>query len=242
MEFTSIYLSAIVLGFLGSFHCAGMCGPIALMLSTNQSTNNRIAFLGRMYYNFGRLTSYLMIGLLFGMLGMTFSLYGFQSYLSVISGLILLLFFLFSFSSVFRYKVAQLTSAWQWPFKSVLKRFFISKSPAAQYGIGVINGFLPCGLVYVAATAAIAQGSIQGSMAYMFFFGSGTFPIMILISFTASLCNISFTRLVNKIFPYLSFAMALFLIYRGTFMKVDSECHQQAHPPRMESCTSPMNK
>ena len=82
--------SAIIFGLLGSFHCIGMCGPIAFMLPVNR-TNNTKRILQVSFYHIGRLVTYGILGLLFGFLGKGFYLFGFQQYLSIIIGVIMIL-------------------------------------------------------------------------------------------------------------------------------------------------------
>ncbi len=75
-------LSALIFGLLGSFHCIGMCGPIAFMLPLDR--NNRVRRISQIFlYHFGRLLTYSIIGLLFGFLGKSFYLFGIQQYLSI---------------------------------------------------------------------------------------------------------------------------------------------------------------
>ena len=84
----ALYLSALTLGFLGSFHCAGMCGPIALMLPKS-SGNKAQVLAGRFIYNSGRVFTYIVIGLFFGLLGMAIAMRGFQRELSVLTGVVI---------------------------------------------------------------------------------------------------------------------------------------------------------
>jgi sulfite exporter TauE/SafE len=237
-EYT-FYYAALLLGFLGSFHCVGMCGPIALMLPANKLDNRSVAFFGRLTYNIGRMITYMFIGMLFGLLGAAFVLNGFQKQLSIISGVILLLVAVFTLIPSTRKKVLGVSSKINIPFRGVLKKLFSGKTTLHHFGIGVINGFLPCGFVYVATAGAINSGSVLNSVMYMAFFGLGTFPVMLLVSYAASWCNFSLSHYVTKATPWISAALALFLIYRGTFMNINSDCHKHSHPPVMIECSKP---
>ena len=82
--------SAFLIGLFGSFHCIGMCGPIALALPVSQ--NNKVGLvLGRVLYNVGRAITYSAIGLVFGLLGQSLSLAGFQQSVSIVAGVLILL-------------------------------------------------------------------------------------------------------------------------------------------------------
>src|ERR1700752_1363380 len=82
-------LAALSLGFFGSFHCIGMCGPIALAIPVyNQNKFHKTASI--IFYNAGRIFTYSLLGVLFGLIGQGFALAGLQQLLSVTLGLIIL--------------------------------------------------------------------------------------------------------------------------------------------------------
>jgi sulfite exporter TauE/SafE len=83
------YLSAWIVGFLGSFHCAGMCGPLAMALPVNRDKPASV-FAGRLLYNAGRITTYMLLGMVAGLLGHTLAMAGFQKTLSIASGVLIL--------------------------------------------------------------------------------------------------------------------------------------------------------
>ena len=108
-----------------------------------------------------------------------------------------------------------------------LKKLFALKTYPALFMIGVLNGLLPCGFVYLAIAGAAAAGTVGGSMLYMALFGLGTFPIMMTISVMANFIGIKFRRIFNKISPFIAVVLALFLIYRGTEMKTANCCDEK---------------
>ncbi len=220
----ALYFSALTLGFLGSFHCAGMCGPIALMLPSEQTSPSKIAT-AKLLYNFGRVTTYVFIGLLFGSLGMTISLQGFQRELSVLTGVIILVTVILSTSKKQKLIEYKITNAYTSPLRRQLKKLFSKKSPLSLFLIGVINGLLPCGFVYLAAAGATSAGTVNGAVAYMFLFGLGTFPVMMALSLAANYLGIKFRNVFSRVSPFIAVALALFLIYRGTDMKLPNNLH-----------------
>ena len=151
-EWLFVLLSGYGIGLFGSFHCIGMCGPIALSLPIHQFQPVQ-KIVSVLFYNFGRSISYAIFGMLFGLIGSTFTFFKIQQFLSIFSGILLLLLFLnqrygkvnFSIFYLFTSKIKNQLGVYLKSEKSVLSYLFI----------GVLNGFLPCGLVYVAIAAAI---------------------------------------------------------------------------------------
>jgi len=206
--------SAFLIGLFGSFHCIGMCGPIALALPIqNKSTINLIS--GRLLYNVGRAITYAVIGLLFGLIGQSLSLAGFQQSVSIIAGILILLMVLLP--SKFSQKLYLLKPAYG--FTNFLKRKFRvllkQKSIASTFFIGLLNGILPCGLVYIAVAGAIATGHYLDGAAYMFVFGIGTLPIMLAVSLAGNFISINVRRRINNMIPAFMIILAFLFILRG---------------------------
>ncbi|MEO8446369.1 MAG: sulfite exporter TauE/SafE family protein, partial [bacterium] len=104
--------------------------------------------------------------------------------------------------------------------------------------IGVLNGLLPCGFVYLAIAGATAAGSFTGGIFFMFLFGLGTFPMMMALSVLSNFLGIKFRKVFAKASPFISIALALLLIYRGTDMKT-SACNEPANAFKMVYCVTP---
>ncbi len=202
--------TAFALGIVGSLHCAGMCGPLILALPVPGGSRNAF-FLSRAVYHLGRLAMYCMIGAIFGLLGKTMALAGWQRWLSLAAGGAILVGLLLH--SRLRLK----GSAFQavvW-LKSIFGQLLHRKSLAASFGLGAINGLLPCGLVYVAGAGAAATGNPPGGVAYMIAFGLGTLPMMLGISLAGRrLHALAFPR-VQKLIPVSVFLVAMLLLLRG---------------------------
>jgi uncharacterized protein len=219
----ALYLSAFTLGFLGSFHCAGMCGPIALMLPKS-SGNKAQVLAGRFIYNAGRIFTYVVIGLFFGLLGMAVAMRGFQKELSVLTGVIIAVTVVLSAGKKERTKAYTESNRYTGAIRKYLKKLFAIKSYLSLFLIGALNGLLPCGFVYLAIAGAASTGSIAGGMLYMSLFGLGTFPIMMMITLMANYAGLRFRKVFTKVSPVIAIALAFFLIYRGTDMKTDDCC------------------
>ena len=207
-----VIASGFMIGILGSFHCVGMCGPLALSLPIHQlSTFNKSFAIG--LYNLGRSLSYAAMGVVFGLLGMSFSIFKMQQWLSVGAGLMILILLLLNQFGT--YKVNFLSQLSQ-NVKTKLSEYLRADKTASSYfSIGMMNGFLPCGLVYVAIAAAIASGTVLKSSITMFVFGMGTIPVMALTMVFGKFISINFRNTLNKMTPYFIMGLAILLILRG---------------------------
>ena len=217
------YASALLLGFLGSFHCAGMCGPIALALPLNRSSRSGI-ITGRLIYNTGRIITYMLLGFVAGLIGHGIAWAGFQKGLSLVSGILILLIAMGSLyltsMKISNPILTSISAAIRKPFR----KLFRQHSYSAMLGIGLLNGILPCGFVYMATVAAAASGNLQQSVGYMAFFGAGTLPVMFFLSIAGNFFGLKFNRMVKKATPFVAMAVAIFLISRG-LTPVYTCCH-----------------
>lgn len=206
--------SAFMIGFFGSLHCLGMCGPVVLALPGDYS--RKIYFLfGRVIYNTGRILSYTAIGLVLGLFGRGFSLFGFQRYLSVALGLFILGALAMGYLGKKTKKESALFSAYNNKIKSLFARFIRNSSLPSMFILGILNGLLPCGLVYVAAAGAVVTSGIVNSAFYMILFGLGTLPMMLFASLFGRLISLNIRKKLNRLVPYFVSAMAFILILRG---------------------------
>ena len=207
-------ISALIFGLLGSFHCVGMCGPIAFLLPVDHKNNVRK--LGQIsLYHFGRLSSYAIIGLLFGLLGKGFSLFGLQQQLSILVGILMILVILLPYKKFSKYNGSKPIFKIVSKVKSNLGKQLKRKSPDTFYTIGFLNGFLPCGLVYMAVFGAIASGTaLEGSL-YMGFFGLGTIPLMTTAIYLENFINLNIRSKIRKAVPVFVILIGLLFILRG---------------------------
>lgn len=216
-------ISALSLGFLGSFHCLGMCGPIALSLPVVDG-DARHFYLGRLMYQLGRVTMYMLLGVIAGLIGISFQLKGLQSDLSIFSGILIILVVLFLNDKLLS-KVNGRLVKMSFRIKSVIGNYIKKKSFTAMYVVGLVNGILPCGFVYLAMAGAISYGGITNAALYMLLFGLGTLPLMYIVAVSQNIFSPKIKLSINKLSPFIAIALALFLIHRGSTMKsVDGDC------------------
>ncbi len=207
-------IAAFTIGVIGSFHCVGMCGPLALALPVKDGSIYS-KFIGTLLYNGGRIVTYSLFGVVMGSIGQGISLLGFQQWLSIAAGTLILLLVILPklFPAYFSGKnIAGLF------FEKIRKKFgqlFFSKNKSTLFSIGFLNGFLPCGLVYLALAGATATGSIGKSTIFMAAFGAGTLPVMWTISFWGNYINVGIRQRIRKMYPYMMMLMACLLILRG---------------------------
>ena len=202
--------SALIFGLLGSFHCVGMCGPIALMLPVSRD-NEAKKFLQVMLYHLGRLLAYSIIGLAVGLVGKSLNLFGFQQQLSIAMGVLMILVVLKPHRFLKPVRFTRFISRIQSSLGQALKK----KSPDTFFTIGFLNGFLPCGLVYMAVFGAVAAGGLfQGSL-YMLLFGVGTIPLMTTAVYSKGLLNRIPQKKVRRLVPVFVAAVGILFILRG---------------------------
>lgn len=205
--------SAFITGLAGSLHCIGMCGPLALSLPVSHNNSlSRIS--GGLIYNSGRILSYTSMGLICGSLGNLIIATRWQSSLSITLGIIILLYLLFP-KKYFYFSTATILGKPFTLLRQQLGKLFQSKKLSSLLFIGVLNGFLPCGLVYLALTSAVISASPVNGGLFMLFFGLGTFPMMFATVFIGNYLNQSIRQKIQKAVPALLFFMAVLLILRG---------------------------
>ncbi|MGO8766477.1 MAG: sulfite exporter TauE/SafE family protein [Limisphaerales bacterium] len=201
---------AFILGLFGSLHCAGMCGPLVLALPSAGQT--RMGYLvGRIAYNTGRLLTYCAIGLVFGLIGRSFVLAGIQRWVSISLGILLLIGLLASRKLAFSFPVIRLVEKLKFLMAGRLRHH----SVGSLMILGLLNGLLPCGLVYIAAAAATITGGILPSAAFMLAFGMGTLPMLVAIGLLGRLFPVKLRLKWVKAVPVAVFVLAMLLILRG---------------------------
>jgi len=201
---------AFSLGFVGSLHCAAMCGPLALALPSYGSSP--VSFTaGRFGYNLGRVITYCLLGIVFGLVGKTLFLVGIQRWASIGLGIALLTGLFASRRLALWQPVTMLVNR----LKSGIYGLLHRRSFGSLVALGLLNGLLPCGLVYVAGAGATATGGVLTGMIYMAAFGVGTMPMMLAIGLSGKLVPISFRLKLQKAIPVSVFLLAALLILRG---------------------------
>jgi hypothetical protein len=208
------FITPLTIGLIGSFHCIGMCGPIVVALPLKKhSMLSKIT--GAVLYNSGRVLTYSILGILFGLLGKGIHMAGFQQWTSILLGVAMIISVLFPF--VFREKItiSGLFSGFAARLIIKLKKLFTDRSYFSLLMIGLLNGLLPCGLVYVAIAGAINSGNILSGALFMMLFGIGTIPLLLIATLASDAIGQKVRSKMQKVVPYFVFMLGVLFILRG---------------------------
>ena len=203
-------LTGFLLGLLGSFHCIGMCGPLVLALPASANF-----VLSRTIYNLGRVVAYGFFGLVLGFIGSRLNLSGLQQIVSITLGALIILTVLVPAQFKSRFLAPIGFEKILLVLKKNISAFYRSNNLSANLGIGILNGFLPCGFVYVALSGALIVGNAAVSSLFMIMFGIGTIPAMFAVSFAGKIISVSFRNRVKRFVTAISLIIALLFILRG---------------------------
>jgi sulfite exporter TauE/SafE len=207
-------VSALILGLLGSLHCVGMCGPIAFMLPVDRSNSfKKVSQIG--VYHVGRLLAYSLIGLVFGLVGKSLYIFGFQQQLSIAIGVLMIILVLLPYKMVGKYNLSRPLQTIITKVKSNLGQALKKKTADTFITIGFLNGFLPCGLVYMAVFGAVATGSLLEGSLYMLLFGLGTIPLMTSAIYLGKFLNTTVKQRIQKAIPIVVVLIGALFILRG---------------------------
>lgn len=206
--------TAFFFGLISSFHCIGMCGPIAMMLPVDR--NNPTKKVTQIItYHIGRLTAYATIGLVFGLVGKGFFMAGIQQNLSIFIGIAMIAVILIPEKIFAKYNFSKPVFVLISKIKTTLGSQFRNKSYKSLFTIGLLNGFLPCGMVYVALFGAIAMQNAGFGVLYMVLFGLGTVPMMSSVIYINSYLTIPIRNKIQKVIPYVAVIIGVLFILRG---------------------------
>ena len=207
-------LPAFLLGLISSFHCVGMCGPLAMALPVEHfsPTQKRISIF---LYHTGRIANYTLLGLLFGVLGRHIFIAGFQQWGSIVLGSLILLVVLIQ--KLFKHSYTpRFIQSFTDILHGIIRYLWGMHSSISSFLLGMTNGLLPCGMVYFALAGALSNATITGSILFMILFGLGTLPLMLSVHFAGtSFLTISFRNKARKLVPVFVGCMGVLLILRG---------------------------
>lgn len=208
-----VLIPGFLLGLVSSFHCVGMCGPVALLIPVNHATpGGKLRAI--LSYNMGRVITYVLLGSLLGLLGRRFYIAGFQQIFSIILGSVILLV-LISFILNKRFFHLQPSGILFKPVQKFIAKQMNSQHPLAAFFTGMANGLLPCGMVYFAIISALATGGMVSGALFMFAFGLGTVPLMLLVGYFGSFVNIHIRKKIQVATPFFIASIGVLLILRG---------------------------
>lgn len=206
-------LAGFIIGLTSNFHCIGMCGPIAMAIPVNRKSNLTILS-DALQYNFGRIITYSLLGLLVGFIGLSIKTFGVLQWLSILAGIGLILFAWQKYlHALFPFKIPSFKI--QATLNKGLGKIIRSHSPFKLLLLGGLNGLLPCGMVFVALSNAILTGDILYSSLAMLAFGVGTLPAMMAVVFMMNKISTSTRKKMSRAVPYLLTVVGLLIILRG---------------------------
>lgn len=206
--------AALVLGVLGSLHCLGMCGPIAFMLPLDREYKGK-KLMQLFLYHLGRLLAYGLLGLVFGVVGKGLYLFGIQQKLSIGIGVLMIAIVVIPAKHLNRFKLTTPIYKVIGRVKSALGKAIKKKTADTFLTIGFLNGFLPCGLVYMALLGAIALATPTQGALYMMLFGVGTIPLMTSAVFFSALLKGNTKQRIQKWIPAFVVVIGVLFILRG---------------------------
>jgi len=216
-----MWWTALLLGLAGSIHCIGMCGPIAMALPLT-AREKTIVVVQSLLYNFGRITTYALMGFLFGLMGWGVALVGYQNLLSIGIGMVLLVAALFTLSLDRKLLTQPFFTRFFNLIKNKLSQLLTIRGQGSAFRIGLLNGLLPCGLVYIALAGSVATGNHFKGALYMATFGLGTIPLMLSVMVFGKWFRQWIIRF-QRFAPYGLFAFGVFLIYRGLVVDIPAD-------------------
>jgi len=233
--------AAVTLGLLGSMHCIGMCGPLVLAVPST-ARSRMVFFVERIIYNVGRTVTYGVMGAVLGLIGKGIMV-NVQQDISIVVGVLILV--TVGIPLALRSRLEQL-SPLKMTYQFVKEKFSAllqKRGTAALFFLGMVNGLLPCGLVYTALIGATAVADLWKSSLFMMVFGMGTIPALVVISMTGRLLTLKYRSLLTRAIPYVSIMVALILILRGLNLgipllspKVTQSAGQSGSQPDVECC------
>jgi len=214
---------ALTLGLVGSLHCVGMCGPLAIGICCRGQQTGVEQFKTTVLYNVGRIITYAVLGVFFGLFSQLIYLTSLQKTLSIALGVILVLSFIFSFNIDHWISKSKAGSFVYEKVNGLISRILQKSQRYNPFYLGLASGLLPCGLVYLALAGALSSGSSMDGMLFMLAFGLGTIPALMALSYSASLLKKKKRFNLNRILSFVSLFFGLFLIYRGFMVNAPEE-------------------
>jgi len=217
--------TVFVIGFLGGFgHCIGMCGGFVMTYTLRIQENDVITHPSRwqvlsphLLYNSGRVLTYVILGEIFGFLGgsmgVIFAMRDFQGILEVFAGSVMVLMGIELAGWI--PNVAPDSFPGVSKFKNLVHSMFNRVNRRSIFVLGIVLGFIPCGLVYAAGAKAAATQSVTGGMLTMLMFGLGTFPAMVITGLTVNIISIKLRHRLYRIAALLVMILGVLTILRG---------------------------
>ena len=214
MSVQEIISVAFIMGGVGSLHCVGMCGPIAMALPLSDRSNNG-RLLAAIIYNSGRILTYTWLGLVLGLAGDYVISPQIQSTVSIVFGVLIAVFLFLPMPIKKKADSIAPVQRFFLQLRKALGSLLSKQSNSSLFGIGMLNGLLPCGMIYLALGSSFLTGSALKGALFMASFGLGTFPLMMAAVFFGSYLNQTLRLRIRKLVPVFLFVMAALLVLRG---------------------------
>ena len=216
---SSFYWSALILGIVANLHCFAMCGPIAMSVPINRKSEFTI-LTSSFFYQTGRILMYSILGFAVGFIGFGIHLVGILQGLSIIAGIGIILY-------AWRYQL--LGEGADKLFKTTLPynlnsrmmgKIAKNKSPFKPLLLGMLNGILPCGMVYTALITSLLTGNAVSGSISMLFFGLGTYPTMIVLMYLTQKTATRFRSKINRYLPIILTLVGMLIVLRGMNLNI----------------------
>lgn len=214
MEITEVISIGFLMGSVGNLHCIGMCGPIAMALPLGDRTTGSRLY-GGAIYNAGRIFTYTWLGLTLGLVGGFLVTPKIQSTLSLIFGAAILLYLFLPATVKKSFAKSSPAQGFFLNLRKQLGKLLSTPTNSSLFGIGMLNGLLPCGMIYLALTSSFLTGSLLRGGLFMASFGLGTFPAMLAAVFFGSYLHQQVRVNLRRTIPVFLACMAALLVLRG---------------------------
>ncbi|RZM21603.1 MAG: sulfite exporter TauE/SafE family protein [Pedobacter sp.] len=201
---------AFLIGLLGSVHCVAMCGPLAFAVPVQQLGWLPLLW-NKLVYQLGRIISYCLLGSIVGLVGAQIWQAGFQQGLSILSGILIIMA---ACSRLFKLRILKGQGFRSLEFFNRVFGYAL-KHKANHLIVGMINGFLPCGFVYLALAGALNTKTMFDGVSYMFWFGLGTVPMMLIATVAIGFVSLRIRQKLNSMMPYAMLLLGIWFIFRG---------------------------
>lgn len=223
-------IAGFTLGAAGSLHCMGMCGPLSMALPVHHFSRSG-KLLALLLYQTGRILTYAMIGLLFGLAGRTLYIAGYQQWFSVIMGSLVLLLALLYFVQKRNIRVPLLSKMYMGVQQLIIRVLKSSTSTGSFFLLGLANGLLPCGMVYIALATSLSFSSVTESTGFMASFGAGTLPAMMMVGYAGVMIRPELRAGFRRLVPVFVSLMGVLLILRGLNLGIPFISPELPHAP-----------
>ena len=213
MQLNGVLGIGFLMGFIGSVHCIGMCGPLTMALPFSQH-KSFFKYISMALYHFGKILSYASLGLIVGLFGKQIFVIDSQQSLSIIIGILMLIYVVWVYLVKINAKL-NLLQFIQTPVLKALTTLFKNKNLYVFIFLGFLNGLLPCGMVYLALGSAMSTGQPYYAALFMAFFGIGTMPALLMVALGGQMVGFEWRRKLQKVLPVFIIGMGVMLILRG---------------------------